>query len=753
MGPFRSRFASTLSITLFLVGIAAVVYLNQQHKEQSLGSRSHLTRHADSLLPVQQAGKHESRVARRSAPTSLQSIHRSLLRERISSQELYDYDFTWTILITPQGFTGIPARLQRRAIESWVRLHPRPRIVLVGQGEGYEEVAKEFGLEINPHLDMNFIMMPLAGSLIDTAMKQPTDVSVILNSDILLTQSFPDAVAKLRTYFDDWFLAGARYDIEELPPVYEPANEDFNEAAFIAYAKTKGVLHTAGGQDYFAWSNSGKKLFHGTMPPFIRGKSKFDNWFVHEVIQAGYRDVIDGTEAITAVHVNHDYTSAKGEKSKVAAGGATFWMKAKTTDWQIFHNNNLAIFYGSYRNQDGTTVHAPWKLASCMEPSGMCLIKRVRPGICPCEHNAFAVNTQNDPTVVNVFENDVRKNLVKCASVSVDKSDAYTIPVLTPQGREPAYGLPFTLKDLLPIVARNKHVILSGVSYIYRDVVMNFVCNLRRLGIYDQLILAAFDEEMYRFGFRMGLPIFYYQSDDLAGLSSRDLEYGSDAFKKVTKLKSQVVLQILQMGYDVTWTDTDIVWFQNPIPKLAAMASDFAVQSNAPWPAEKVANGPLRINSGFYRVRSTPVTIAAMQQIVAHAASSTMTEQPSFYIILCGGKEGANVVGDNKCHYRPPADMMESTVGGNDNTLLEVEFLDRTLYPNGNVGGYWDYPDVRKVNPDIVILHNNWIKGLRAKTQRLVERKLWFFDREKEICAYEPQPEFVFNWSVDAEEA
>lgn len=53
--------------------------------------------------------------------------------------------------------------------------------------------------------------------------------------------------------------------------------------------------------------------------------------------------------------------------------------------------------YGSYHNQDGTTVHAPWKLASCLEEGGMCLIKRLRPGLCPCEHNAFALSTQNDP--------------------------------------------------------------------------------------------------------------------------------------------------------------------------------------------------------------------------------------------------------------------------------------------------------------------------------------------------------------------
>ncbi len=53
------------------------------------------------------------------------------------------------------------------------------------------------------------------------------------------------------------------------------------------------------------------------------------------------------------------------------------------------------------------------------------------------------------------------------------------------------------------------------------------------------------------------------------------------------------------------------------------MTSDFVVQSNAPS-TEASANGPLRINSGFYRVRSTPLVIAAMEDIVGHAASSEL---------------------------------------------------------------------------------------------------------------------------------
>ena len=79
--------------------------------------------------------------------------------------------------------------------------------------------------------------------------------------------------------------------------------------------------------------------------------------------------------------------------------------------------------------------------------------------------------------------------------------------------------------------------------------------------------------------------------------------------------------------------------------------------------------------------------------------------------------------------------------------------MDRRLYPNGNVGGYWDAKDIHSRFPQVVILHNNWIKGLRAKIERLVLRRLWYYDREKEICNYDHKPHFDFNWSIDIEDA
>ena len=121
---------------------------------------------------------------------------------------------------------------------------------------------------------MNLVDMPLAGSLIDVASRASEDVSVIVNSDIMLTQSLPDAIGKIREHFTDWFLSGARLDVTELPHMYEPTHPLFSDGAFTSYARTKGILHTAGGQDYFIWNNNGRKLIEGIIPPFIRGKSK-----------------------------------------------------------------------------------------------------------------------------------------------------------------------------------------------------------------------------------------------------------------------------------------------------------------------------------------------------------------------------------------------------------------------------------------------------------------------------------------------
>ena len=79
-------------------------------------------------------------------------------------------------------------------------------ITLVGIEDGYEAIAAEFNCVIIGGLDYNFEHMPLAGSLVHTAMHASENVSVIVNSDVVLTQTLPDAIAHVSRRFENWFV-------------------------------------------------------------------------------------------------------------------------------------------------------------------------------------------------------------------------------------------------------------------------------------------------------------------------------------------------------------------------------------------------------------------------------------------------------------------------------------------------------------------------------------------------------------------
>ena len=132
-------------------------------------------------------------------------------------------------------------------------------------------------------------------------------------------------------------------------------------------------------------------------------------------------------------------------------------------------------------------------------------------------------------------------------------------------------------------------------------------------------------------------------------------------------------------------------------------------------------NLPRRLNSGFYFARSDGPTVAALEKVVQHAATSNLSEQPSFYDTLCG-EGGSNRVGHNEC-LEPE-------------TNLTVHFLDTILFPNGAYQGIWESKKVGETceNKGCFILHNNWISGRSKKLERQVLSGLWDYDVSSRMC-------------------
>lgn len=132
---------------------------------------------------------------------------------------------------------------------------------------------------------------------------------------------------------------------------------------------------------------------------------------------------------------------------------------------------------------------------------------------------------------------------------------------------------------------------------------------------------------------------------------------------------------------------------------------------------------PRRLNSGFYFAWPDSSTVAAFELIVKHASFSNMSEQPSFYDVLCG-ESGRHRVGERHC-LEPK-------------TNVTTHFLDRGLFPNGAFNDIWDQKNVSKACSlqGCFVLHNNWVSGRQRKFARQIASGLWDYDVKNRICLW-----------------
>ncbi|CAI5505424.1 unnamed protein product [Closterium sp. Naga37s-1] len=398
----------------------------------------------------------------------------------------------------------------------------------------------------------------------------------------------------------------------------------------------------------------------------------------------------------------------------------------------------------------------------------VCLKPRLRPAICACDLAPFTPASQGDTTLnaQNRWICDspddpsfpISPSHAPHPTALIDPAAAKAAAAAPANDRAAASLLRQTpvvpMEDVLPLVALRepggvKVVVLVAVTFGYAHMLMNFYCNLRRLGLGNRLVVAALDADLYRFAFSQGLPV-YYEGPAAGGGSAggvkvgeESCEYGTLCFKRFTKLKSRAVLRALRARYSVLWTDVDIVWFSDPLRDLLRFGpGTLPIQSNEP-DAARPPHGKRRINSGFYFGRSDEATIAAFEAIVSAAAKTELSEQPSFYDVLCGEKGQKKVRGKAQCLWKG---ISVTSAGGKQKTTpvaVRTIFLDRKKYPNGAVHGFWDAANVSEACQEAgcVILHNNWISGRGSKERRLARHGFWQYDIDGRKCLDRPLSE------------
>jgi hypothetical protein len=223
----------------------------------------------------------------------------------------------FTLFSCPKPFHGLSGITQRNAIQSWVRLDPRPEIILVGDEKGTAGTAREFKLRHIPQVACNPIGTPLVNSIFSLAQEAATHETVCyINADIILISDFVVGVRRVVREIPYSLMVGRRWNLEIKEAI--DFSEDW-ERGLKTLVGRRGKLYPHFGIDYFVFP----KGVWGKIPPFAIGRPGWDNWMLYRAHTLNL-PIVDLTRVTTVIHQNHDYShhphgwvgASKGEEAK-----------------------------------------------------------------------------------------------------------------------------------------------------------------------------------------------------------------------------------------------------------------------------------------------------------------------------------------------------------------------------------------------------------------------------------------------------
>lgn len=207
-----------------------------------------------------------------------------------------------TAFTIPKPFKGHIAVTQRNTLRSWKLLAPDVEVIVFGEEQGTAEICRELGLRHEPDIECSEFGTPLLNYAFDRAQQiAQHDWLCYSNCDILLMSDFLQAFQRLRAWRDRFMMVGQRWDTDITEPL------DFDkpdwERSLCETAIHRGSQRGPDWIDYFTF----RRGTCAGLPPFVVGRPCWDHWLIWWMRHCRV-PVVDVSQAVAAVHQNHDYS-------------------------------------------------------------------------------------------------------------------------------------------------------------------------------------------------------------------------------------------------------------------------------------------------------------------------------------------------------------------------------------------------------------------------------------------------------------
>jgi hypothetical protein len=192
--------------------------------------------------------------------------------------------------------------IQRNAIGSWLKLNPKPQILVMGNEQGSKEICEEFQLTHVPDIAVSEYGTPMIDDMFKKAQELTVNNLLLLTScDIILFQDNLEIANVLLSDSNNFMATLRRSDAA----ITEPIN--FEEQNWEEKVKQNSTLGHPGAGDFFLFP---KTFYSEGIPPFTIGRASVDNWLIYEAVRLG--KCVDLTAATQIIHQNHDHSHVGG---------------------------------------------------------------------------------------------------------------------------------------------------------------------------------------------------------------------------------------------------------------------------------------------------------------------------------------------------------------------------------------------------------------------------------------------------------
>ena len=271
----------------------------------------------------------------------------------------------------------------------------------------------------------------------------------------------------------------------------------------------------------------------------------------------------------------------------------------------------------------------------------------------------------------------------------------------------------------------SKDIVVVLATSGYYSMFANFLCTVADLKFLNLLVLTS-DEDIAALSKGMGLGVHMPGLDE--GTLDRHADFGSLSYQQLMLFRTETVMDLLRLGFNVLVSDIDTVWLSDPLQAITDM-------SNRPDIVVTDDNGEV-CGCFVYLVASERILrfwrqiLQGHREIVRYSHVNNGGQLPEF-------------------HMSEQKLLTKFLYGNEYDGPIDVAILPKDLFPSG-YQYFNEYSHFRnRSKPVPVIIHNNFLIGKEMKNKRFARYNLWKYsgnnrrsifttDESSAQCDYSP---------------